>query len=99
LVCNEVVVTVHGIEVDGDFKEAVIEALAMNDLPYTVRLHKSKHRDAEQWCRRRLGERWSVIGNRQGLWACFWSGREKIGYYDFHFAREQDMIWVALKWQ
>jgi hypothetical protein len=89
---------VHGIEVDGEFKEAIIEAISMNELSYTVRVHKSKYREVEQWCRRRLGERWSVVDNRQGLWACFWSGTEAFAHYNFHFAREEDMIWVALKW-
>lgn len=91
-------VTVQGIEVDEEFQSAILEALAMNRLPYTVRIHKSKQREAEQWCQERLGERWSVTGNRQGLWACFWAGREDFGGYRFHFAREEDFVWVSLKY-
>jgi hypothetical protein len=89
---------VQGIEVDGEFLEAVIQALAMNQLPYTVRIHKDQYRDAEHWCRNRLGERWSVTDNRSGQWACFWSGTDAFAYYNFHFARKEDLIWVALKW-
>jgi hypothetical protein len=93
------VIKVHGVEVDGDFKEAVIQSLAMDQLPYSVRVHKDRHRDVEQWCRQRLGERWSVTGNRSGQWACFWAGRADFPGYIFYFANEQDMVWAALKWQ
>jgi hypothetical protein len=92
------VVTLHGIEIDGEFKEAVIEALAMKDLPYTIRIHKNKHHEVEQWCKEHIGERWEAIGNRDGNWCCFWAGRKDFAGYNFHFAREEDMIWVALKW-
>lgn len=93
------VVTLHGIEIDGEFKEAVIEAIAMKDLPYTVLIHKSRYRAAKVWCEQHIGPRcWNVTDNRSGQWACFWAGREDFAGYNFHFAREEDMIWVALKW-
>jgi hypothetical protein len=92
------VVTLYGIEIDGEFKEAVIEAIAMKDLPYTIRIHKNKYREVEQWCKEHIGERWGAIDNRDGNWCCFWAGREDFAGYNFHFAREEDMIWVALKW-
>lgn len=91
-------ITVHGIEIDDEFKEAIIEAISMKDLNYTVRIHKTRHLDAERWCRENLGPRWEVIGNRSGTWCCFWAGhRSKIPGYDYHFANERDMIWFALK--
>jgi hypothetical protein len=92
------VITVHGVEVDGEFRDAIIQALAMKELPYSVRIHKSKHLEVERWCRQRLGERWSVTGNRQGQWACFWAGREDFAGYNFYFTRQEDLVWVALKW-
>ena len=71
----------------------------MRELPYTVRIHKSKHLEAEAWCRKKLGKRWSVVDNRQGIWCCFWSGpRSNYGTYDYHFAHERDMVWFSLKW-
>jgi hypothetical protein len=92
------VITVHGIEVDGEFKEAIIEAISMKELPYSIRIHKSKHHDVERWCEQNLGPRWSVTGNRQGKWTCFWAGREDFACYNFYFAGEEDLVWVALKW-
>jgi hypothetical protein len=71
----------------------------MKDLPYTVRIHKSRQREAEAWCRKNLGKRWSVVDNREGIWCCFWAGfRQEYPGYDFHFANERDMFWFALKY-
>ena len=92
------VVTLHGIEIDGEFKEAVIEASAMNRLPYTVRIHKTQSRKAMHWCEQNLGPRWEAIGNKNGIWCCFWAGRDDYEHYNFYFLNERDMIWVALKW-
>jgi len=89
---------VHGVEVDGDLKEAVIQALAMDQLPYTVRIHKSRSRDANQWCEQHIGPRWCVIDNRTGTWCCFWAGNTDFEYYLFHFLREEDAVMFGLKW-
>jgi hypothetical protein len=89
-------VFVHGIEVDGEFADAILEAIAMKDLPYEVIIHKSKNHEAEAWCRQHFGLRWEAIGNRDGTWCCFWTGRELA--YRYHFANERDMIWFSLKW-
>lgn len=71
----------------------------MRNLDYTVRIHKSNHLEAEAWCRERLGPRWEVTGNREGLWCCFWAGpRAGAAAYDYHFANEADMIWFKLTW-
>jgi hypothetical protein len=93
------VVKVNGIEVDGEFADAIVEAIAMKDFPYTVQIHKSRHYEAEAWCREHLGPRWSVTENRNGIWCCFWAGRENFGYYNYHFGNERDMIIFSLKWQ
>jgi len=72
----------------------------MKNLPYSVRIHKSNQREAERWCRENLGKPWSVTDNREGIWCCFWVGfRSAFPGYIFHFENEQDMIWVALRWQ
>lgn len=71
----------------------------MKKLPYTVRIPKEKQREAEAWCESNLGARWEAIGNRKGIWCCFWSGpRSNFGSYDFHFANEQDTLIFSLKW-
>jgi hypothetical protein len=70
----------------------------VKELPYTVQIHKSKHHDAESWCRETLGLRWEVTGNRQGIWCCFWAGRKNFGSYVYHFERERDALVFSLKW-
>lgn len=90
-------VTIHGIEVQGEFAVAVKQAVAMNQLQYSVQIHKSKHHEAEKWCKQNLGPRWEVTGNRNGTWCCFWAGRENFGCYNYHFANERDMVWFSLK--
>lgn len=92
------IVKVCGIEVEGDFAQAIKEAVVMAHLPHTVKIHKSKHRQAQHWCRERLGATWNAIDNKSGTWCCFWAGSKDFEYYDFYFLNEQDMIWAALKW-
>jgi len=76
-----------------------IKSVTVKDLPYTIVVHKDRHRDAEAWCRSEWGERWSVTENRQGTWCCFWGGfREAKGNYVYHFAHEQDAVVFALRW-
>ena len=76
-----------------------IKPVTVRNLPYTIMVHKDRHRDAEAWCRAEWGERWSVTENKQGTWCCFWGGfREAKGNYLYHFAREQDAIVFALRW-
>jgi hypothetical protein len=91
-------IVVHGIEIDGEFKQDVLAAIAMKDLPHTVQIHKSKHREAETWCRENLGPRWEALGNREGNWCCFWAGpRVKFQGYNYYFASERDAVIVSLK--
>ncbi len=76
-----------------------VKSVKVRDLPYTITIHKDHHREAEEWCRTRGGDRWSVTDNRQGTWCCFWGGfREANGNYRYHFAREEDAIIFALMW-
>jgi hypothetical protein len=71
----------------------------LRHLEYTVRINKSKHYDAEKWCRENFGERWCVLSNRTGIWCCFWGGfREANGNYRYHFANERDAVLFALRW-
>jgi hypothetical protein len=90
-------ITVHGIEIDGEFKQAVLEALSMRDLHYIIEIHRSRYIEANTWCREHLGSRWDVIDNRSGQWTCFWVGNEDHDRFRFYFARERDMIWFALQ--
>jgi len=66
--------------------------------PYEVIIHKSRHYEAEAWCREHFGPRWAAIGNLDGRWCCFWTGRERFGGYRYHFADERDMLLFSLKW-
>lgn len=91
-------IKVCGIEIDGEFKQDVLEAIAMKDLPYEVIIHKSKHHEAESWCRERFGPRWEALGNKNGTWCCFWAGRERFSAYRYHFANDKDMVLFSLRW-
>jgi len=76
-----------------------VKSVTVKNLPYTITVHKDYHREAEEWCRTRWGDRWSVTDNRKGTWCCFWGGfREANGNYRYHFAREEDAIIFALMW-
>ena len=75
--------------------------MAANMLDYVVYVPKERVRGADAWCRDELGERWSVVANRQGQWACFWEGTRtsvKPGTYRFMFKDEETAMWFALKW-
>jgi hypothetical protein len=67
-------------------------------LDYEVLIHKDQNRAAQEWCEEHFGRRWEAIGYRTGTWAVFWAGTELPNQYRFCFAREKDMIWVALRW-
>ena len=74
----------------------------LKTLPHEVYVPKHKVREAERWCKTELGERWSVISNRQGLWSCFWVGprskQHQAGTYQFSFDNEEIAMWFALRW-
>lgn len=74
--------------------------MAANKLDYVVYVAKDRVRGADAWCRQELGERWSVVANRQGSWACFWEGPRAVnaGTYRFIFKDEETAMWFALKW-
>jgi hypothetical protein len=78
------------------FNEAY-DRLMRTGRSHTVYIDSRKHVDAERWCRINLGKKWS-LDNRNGVWACFWSGPEKHSDYRFNFAREEDKIWFMLRW-
>jgi hypothetical protein len=50
------------------------------------------------WCMEKFGERWNVIDNRNGTWACFWGGVNDPVIYDWYFLNEQDALLFTLKW-
>ena len=74
--------------------------LGRHGLPHEIFVHKSGLREAQKWCEGRLGERWSVIDNRSGRWACFWCGTrsDKPEYYVFCFESSEDAVLCALRW-
>ena len=61
--------------------------------------NKKDHWEATKWCEDMFGPRWEVIGNRQGRWCVFWTGRSVPGTYEWSFEREQDFLLFALKWK
>lgn len=73
-----------------------ITLVSCRDLPYTIFVHKNKQRSAEIWCKSKLGKRWEAIGYRDGIWTCFWAGREHPSHYAFHFKNEQDALVFSL---
>jgi len=76
----------------------VYDRLMRTSRAFEVFIDKSKHIDAERWCRANFGKRWD-LDNRNGVWGKFWAGPDKHSQYRFTFAREQDMIWFTLRWQ
>jgi hypothetical protein len=50
------------------------------------------------WCEEQWGERWCPITNREGLWACFWTGKHKPMSYRYCFADERDLVLFILRW-
>lgn len=69
------------------------------EFPYNFLLKsfKSQH-EVSAWCTERFGERWSVIDNREGVWCCFWRGRDNPGCYEWMFANECDAMMFMLRW-
>ena len=65
---------------------------------HEVIIHKSRHHEAEAWCREHFGARWAAMSNMSGTWCCFWAGRERFGGYRYHFADESAAVMFALKW-
>jgi hypothetical protein len=68
-------------------------------LEHEIMIDYDKHYAAEHWCREQFGKRWEVFGYREGLWACFWGGRNDHRRYRFCFAESEDAVFFALKWQ
>jgi hypothetical protein len=90
--------SIWNVEVDPDFSQDVKRAIIMSHFPYSIRIHKSRHRAAYRWCLQQLGSRWNVMDNKTGTWCCFWSGNKDFEYYLFHFLREEDAVMFGLKW-
>jgi hypothetical protein len=70
----------------------------MSHFPYSIRIHKSRHRAAYRWCLQQLGSRWNVMDNKTGTWCYFWAGNKDFEYYLFHFFRKEDAVMFGLKW-
>lgn len=72
---------------------------ASKDFPYVFKLPKMYNQwEASSWCEEQFGPRWSVVDNRQGVWCCFWRGRESPGMYEWYFKNERDALMFMLKW-
>lgn len=69
-------------------------------LSHEILVHKSRMREAMEWCEEHLGKRWDVLDNRSGLWSCFWVGSRSgmPEYYKFCFQNSEDAILCSLKW-
>ena len=53
---------------------------------------------ATQWCQAQWGERWCPIANREGRWACFWTGKNNPMTFRYCFADERDLVLFLLRW-
>lgn len=54
--------------------------------------------EADAWCEQNFGKKWSVVDNRDGVWACFWYGSKAPGTYEWLFKNEADAVLFRLKW-
>lgn len=70
------------------------------NLEYEVWVRRDRHRQAETWCRENLGQRWSVVDNRDGIWCCFWAGfrSPEPGMYRYYFKNSEDALVFSLRW-
>ena len=69
------------------------------DFPHVFVLPKMKSQlEADQWCEQQFGPKWEAIGNRQGVWCCFWKGRGVPGSYEWMFQNKRDATLFILKW-
>ena len=65
---------------------------------HIVITEKTNNWPATQWCIEQFGKRWDVIDNRDGVWCCFWAGREQFGSYRWYFENECDAMWFTMRW-
>jgi hypothetical protein len=65
---------------------------------HTVITGKANHWQATDWCTEQFGKRWGVVDNRDGVWCCFWAGREQFGSYRWYFENECDAMWFTMRW-
>ena len=74
----------------------------MNKLEHEVIIEDlqapSNYQSLINWCEEQWGERWNPITNREGLWACFWTGKSMPMSYRYCFADERDQILFILRW-
>ncbi len=76
----------------------------MKNLPYEVLIHKDQARRAMRWCEEHYGPRWEAIGNRTGIWCCFWAGfprdknRVQTSHYRYYFESEEMAMFFTLQW-
>lgn len=85
----------------------------MRDLPYhcTLPAMNSQY-EVIAWCMDKFGDRWDVIDNRNGTWACFLGGVDDTVFtisdtrakgrnpvnYSWYFLNEQDALLFMLRW-
>ena len=73
----------------------------MKQLPYGCQSDKKVLHEAESWCIEQWGPKWSVTGNREGIWCVFWAGNRvelTPSSYQWWFATEQQRTWFLLRW-
>lgn len=73
----------------------------MKQLPYGCQTDKKVLHEAESWCIEQWGPKWSVTGNREGIWCVFWAGNRvelTPSSYQWWFATEQQRTWFLLRW-
>ena len=75
-----------------------VKPVTVKNLPYEVLIPRSRHHEAEAWCRARLGPRWAALDNLSGEWSCFWAGFQRGGGYRYHFESEKVAMEFALRW-
>lgn len=69
------------------------------DFPYIFYLPKIQNQwEADAWCTEKFGKRWSVTDNREGVWCCFWRGRDQPGSYEWCFQNKGDATLFLLRW-
>lgn len=72
--------------------------MAIKQLPFNIITDTRIIVPAVEWCLQQFGPRWEAVGNRSGTWCCFWNGHRSGRGYTWHFKREEDANWFALRW-
>lgn len=52
----------------------------------------------QAWCEKRLGPRYDLLENPEGVWAIYWAGIDRVREEEFRFKNETDAIMFTLRW-